>query len=185
MENDFLKKKELLRWSSLKKTVWAMAVACACMLGTSCDDAEGRIDVDNTAPDQVTNVNAVDGPGEVTLSWSNPSSPSFMYTKIVYTDSKGEEQYVMVAKDKEPTATVKGFATTDTQTFLLYACAVKGNNAGAVEVTAAPGTPAFLEVVNTITGPAGKYISITAMAICGVIFLFNREDISGGFKLLL
>ena len=107
--------------------------------------------MDNTAPDQVTNVNAVDGPGEVTLSWSNPSSPSFMYTKIVYTDSKGEEQYVMVAKDKEPTATVKGFATTDTQTFLLYACAVKGNNAGAVEVTAAPGTPAFLEVVNTIT----------------------------------
>lgn len=41
------------------------------------------------------------------------------------------------------------------------------------------------KVVNTITGPAGKYISITAMAICGVIFLFNREDISGGFKLLL
>ena len=151
MENDFLKKKDFLRWSSLKKTVWAMAVACACMLGTSCDDAEGRIEVDDTAPEQVTDVKAVSGPGEVTLSWTNPTSPSFMYTKIVYTNSKGEEQYMMVAKDKEPTATVKGFANTDTQTFLLYACSVKGNNAGAVEVTGTPDTPAFLEVVNTIT----------------------------------
>lgn len=41
------------------------------------------------------------------------------------------------------------------------------------------------KVVNTITGPAGKFISITAMAITGIIYLFNREDISGGFKLLL
>ena len=36
------------------------------------------------------------------------------------------------------------------------------------------------KVVNTVTGPAGKYISIVAMAICGIIFI-----ISGGFKLLL
>lgn len=41
------------------------------------------------------------------------------------------------------------------------------------------------KVVNTVTGPAGKYISIVAMAICGIVYLFNREDISGGFKLLL
>lgn len=41
------------------------------------------------------------------------------------------------------------------------------------------------KVVNTITGPAGKYISITAMAICGIIFIMNKDDISGGFKLLL
>lgn len=41
------------------------------------------------------------------------------------------------------------------------------------------------KVVNTITGPAGKYISITAMAICGLIFIMNKDDISGGFKLLL
>lgn len=40
-------------------------------------------------------------------------------------------------------------------------------------------------VVNTITGPAGKWISITAMAICGIIFIMNKDDISGGFKLLL
>ena len=41
------------------------------------------------------------------------------------------------------------------------------------------------KVVNTITGPAGKYISSVAMAICGLIFIMNKDDISGGFKLLL
>lgn len=40
-------------------------------------------------------------------------------------------------------------------------------------------------VVNTLTGPAGKWISIVAMALCGVIFIMNKDDISGGFKLLL
>lgn len=40
-------------------------------------------------------------------------------------------------------------------------------------------------VVNTITGPAGKWISIVAMALCGVIFIMNKDDLSGGFKLLL
>lgn len=41
------------------------------------------------------------------------------------------------------------------------------------------------KVVNTITGTAGKWISITAMAICGLVYIFNKEDISGAFKLLL
>jgi type IV secretion system protein VirB2 len=41
------------------------------------------------------------------------------------------------------------------------------------------------QVVNTITGPAGKWISIVAMALCGVVFIMNKDDISGGFKLLL
>jgi type IV secretion system protein VirB2 len=41
------------------------------------------------------------------------------------------------------------------------------------------------QVVNTLTGPAGKWISIVAMALCGVIFILNKDDISGGFKLLL
>lgn len=41
------------------------------------------------------------------------------------------------------------------------------------------------KVVNTVTGPAGKYISITAMAIAGLMYVFNRDDISGAFKILL
>ena len=32
------------------------------------------------------------------------------------------------------------------------------------------------KVVNTITGPAGKWISIVAMALCGVIFIMNKND---------
>ena len=31
-------------------------------------------------------------------------------------------------------------------------------------------------VVNTITGPAGKWIAIVAMALCGVIFIMNNDD---------
>jgi len=31
-------------------------------------------------------------------------------------------------------------------------------------------------VVNTITGPAGKWISIVAMALCGVIFIMNNDE---------
>lgn len=41
------------------------------------------------------------------------------------------------------------------------------------------------KVVGTVTGPAGKWISIVAMALCGIIFIMNKDDISGGFKLLL
>lgn len=41
------------------------------------------------------------------------------------------------------------------------------------------------KVVNTVTCPAGKWISIVAMALCGIIFIMNKDDISGGFKLLL
>ena len=41
------------------------------------------------------------------------------------------------------------------------------------------------KVVGTITGPAGKWISIVAMALCGIAFIINKDDISGGFKLLL
>jgi type IV secretion system protein VirB2 len=41
------------------------------------------------------------------------------------------------------------------------------------------------KVMNTITGPAGKAISIVAMALCGLVFIMNKDDLSGGFKLLL
>lgn len=41
------------------------------------------------------------------------------------------------------------------------------------------------KVVNTITGPAGKYISIAAFGITFLVYMFNREDISGSFKMLL
>jgi len=41
------------------------------------------------------------------------------------------------------------------------------------------------KVVGTITGPAGRWVSIVAMALCGVLYIFNKDDLTGGFKLLL
>ena len=43
----------------------------------------------------------------------------------------------------------------------------------------------FEKVVNTITGPWGKFISIAGMAVCGVVFIFNRQDMGEGFKMML
>lgn len=40
------------------------------------------------------------------------------------------------------------------------------------------------KVVNTLTGPAGKFISAIAVCLCGVYYVMNREDISGAFKVL-
>ncbi|EHJ48803.1 Conjugal transfer protein TrbC [Solidesulfovibrio carbinoliphilus subsp. oakridgensis] len=41
------------------------------------------------------------------------------------------------------------------------------------------------KVMNTITGDAGKYISILFMGASGIYYIMHKEDISGGFKLLL
>lgn len=65
--------------------------------------------------------------------------------------------------------------------FLLGVCPDLALASGGITEFSGP----LEKVVNTITGPAGKYISITAMAICGIMFVINKDDISGGFKLLL
>ena len=36
------------------------------------------------------------------------------------------------------------------------------------------------KVMNTITGPAGKTISILAMALCGLVFIMNKDDLKIG-----
>ncbi len=150
MKNDFLKFSSKRDWLSM------MIICCLSFMFSSCDDEEGRIKVDDSAPAKATNVTATPGPGEVVLSWTNPDNSSFMYTKVEYTDAKGEKQYVLISKEKAnenhvSTATIKGFANTDAQTFAIYTCSVRGNNAGAVEISQAPDSPAFLEVVKTIT----------------------------------
>ena len=43
----------------------------------------------------------------------------------------------------------------------------------------------FEAVVGTITGPIGRWISIASMALCGIMFIMKREELTGGFKLLL
>lgn len=52
---------------------------------------------------------------------------------------------------------------------------------GGLEEFAGP----FEKVVNTITGKWGQLISIGGMAVCGVVFIFNRQDMGEGFKMLL
>ena len=41
------------------------------------------------------------------------------------------------------------------------------------------------KVVNTITGPVGKAVAIIGMAICGFVFITQKEDMAGGAKSLL
>lgn len=41
------------------------------------------------------------------------------------------------------------------------------------------------KVVDTITGPAGKLIAVMAMCITGLIYTFNKQELSDGFKMLL
>lgn len=43
----------------------------------------------------------------------------------------------------------------------------------------------FEKVMQTITGPWGRIVSIAGMAICGVVFIFNRQDMGEGFKMML
>jgi type IV secretion system protein VirB2 len=41
------------------------------------------------------------------------------------------------------------------------------------------------KVMETVTGPVGKSVSIVGMCLCGYYFITNKEDISGGVKALL
>lgn len=43
----------------------------------------------------------------------------------------------------------------------------------------------FEAVVGTITGDVGRYFAIAAMAFCGVAYIFKREEVTAGFKMLL
>ena len=40
-------------------------------------------------------------------------------------------------------------------------------------------------VVGTVTGPVGRLLAIFAMAACGVMYIWQKEDMTGGMKMLL
>lgn len=126
------------------------------LLGACSDEEEGRINIDDSAPAQVTNVVATSVAGGVTLSWDIPSSKSFMYTKLAYTNAKGAESYELYSKEHADDAgkmqtTINGFVKTEPVTFKLFACSVRGNNSGAVEVQGTPSAPNFAKVLDKIT----------------------------------
>lgn len=126
------------------------------IISTSCgDDSEGRATINDAAPSQVTGVSSNEGPGEVRLEWKIPTDPSFMYTKVEYTNSKGEETKLYFSKEKADEngimhAIIQGFATTNPVEFKLYACSVRGNAQEAVVYSAVPGAPAFLSVAGSL-----------------------------------
>lgn len=65
-------------------------------------------------------------------------------------------------------------------TILLAACPEAMASGGITEFSSP-----LEKVVGTITGPAGRWIAIAGMAIVGLVYIFNKEDIAGGVKLLL
>lgn len=134
---------------------YAMAFGMGTVAVSCGDDPEGRVEINNSAPAQVTEVNYTEGPGEVHLQWKIPTDPSFMYTKVEYQNSRGENAYRLYSKDRADEngimhATIAGFANTDPVEFRLYACSVKGNTRDAVVYSAAPGAPAFLQVAESV-----------------------------------
>ncbi len=143
----------------------------AVLLGACGDEEEGRISINDSAPSQVTNVTAASVAGGVTLTWNIPQDASFMYTKVAYTNAKGEESYQMFSKERadaagKMTATISGFVKTQPVKFQLIACSVRGNNQGAVEVEGTPGEPNFVKVLDKITVDPG---------LGGIVVNYNNE----------
>lgn len=156
MKNDLFMRKRLSRIYSFQMFFVVTFFVLSCGLASCLDEAEEKVEIDNSAPAQVSDVQAVAGPGEVNLSWSIPASKSFMYTKVEYTDVKGKRQYQIVSKesvdaDGRCSAKISGFVNTEPVKFSLYACAVKGNNLGPVEMEATPGAPAFIAVAQSVS----------------------------------
>ncbi len=139
----------------MKKTYFFILLVLFITICSCGDEEEGRVNIKNNAPAKVANVITSSGHGEVYLEWENPSDPTFMYTKIEYKNSKGELKYQLTPKhrvgdDNMSRDTIRGFANTDEQVFLLYACTLKGANQGAVEVKQSPKSPIFEHIIKTI-----------------------------------
>ena len=151
----------------IRKVAVCIAVALPLTWLASCsDEEEGRIEVNSAAPAKVSNVASTSGPGEVYLTWNIPASSSFMYSKVTYTNSKGQEAYKIFSKELADEngvmrATISGFVSTDPVEFNIYACSVRGNSESPVTYSAAPGAPAFLAVAQSLTAePAWGAVKI-------------------------
>ena len=101
-------KKDFLKFPLRKALFSTVILFSLSAIFSSCgDDVEGRISVNNAAPEKVTNVKTEAGPGEVYLTWTNPTNESFMYTKIEYTTSKGEKKYQLISKENADNGVAK------------------------------------------------------------------------------
>ena len=154
------------------------------MLSSCGDETEGKASINDAAPAKVTDVSSVAGPGEVYLTWTVPSDPSFMYTKITYKNAKGEEVYQVFSKDHADEngvvkATISGFVATDPVDFNFYACSLRGNNQGAVTYAGTPGAPAFIAVSESITAESawgGIYVGYKNETVAKVFVEVKYTD---------
>lgn len=160
------------------------------MLSSCGDETEGKASINDAAPAKVTDVSSVAGPGEVYLTWTVPSDPSFMYTKITYKNAKGEEVYQVFSKDHADEngvvkATISGFVATDPVDFSFYACSLRGNNQGAVTYAGTPGAPAFIAVSESITAESawgGIYVGYKNETVAKVFVEVKYTDKSDASK---
>lgn len=171
-----------------RKLVPLFAVALSLAMTACGDESEGRVEINDSAPAQVSDVNYTAGPGEVTLTWKIPASPSFMYSKVVYKNSKGEEVYKMYSKDHAKdgvmTETIGGFASVDPVDFNIYACSVRGNHLDATKISATPGAPAFLSVASSLEvataygGAEIRYDNTTEASVIVNVKYHLKSDVS-------
>lgn len=99
---------------------------------------------DTTAPGNVTNLTAVAGDGQVTLSWSNPSDEDFVNTTITATPST----YTTTLKGESKTIT--GLTNGTTYTFTLKTNDDSGNASSGKTISATP-------EAETTTTPSADY----------------------------
>lgn len=176
----------------LQRRVSILMLSGAALFLWGCDDSEGKLDVDYSAPAQVSQIASTSGPGEVYLTWTIPTSPNFMYSKVTYINSKGEETYKLFSKDRADEngvmhETISGFASTDPVDFNIYACSVKGASLEAVKYTATPGAPAFLIVAQSVDAePAYGGINVSfnnetaASVVISVKYALKDDDSKSG-----
>jgi len=92
----------------------------------------------------------------VLLKWNTPSDPNYFYTKVMWTNAKGQpqiEQISVYASDPVTNTTelsAEGFANTETYEFTLVPCNRNGVQGEAVKISMAPFLPPLEAIVPTI-----------------------------------
>lgn len=154
-----------------KNQLFGLLICCFSILLFSCSsDEEGKACPDYSAPAQVTDLSATPIAGGVELSWRRPAGHNFMYAKLEYTDSKGDNQYVLLSAEHADSVTglmsttVRGFAKEIPVTFKVYACSVKGNHGDPAVIEATPQAPNFIKVLDKVKvtdAPGGAHVAYT------------------------
>jgi len=176
----------------MKKIVIIVEILFMLCIYTSCKDENKNAQL----PGQVSNIQAIPGPGQIMFSWTNPSDEDFYYVNISYTDSKGNLKNFKVSRFAEDTiiplahsidsVLITGFADTKEYTFEFTAINTAGNGSAPVYFKATPLTPAFAEVINTVQMVpdfGGAVITWTNTTGQEITVQLKYQDNDGSYKL--